>query len=878
MSSQTSPTRPNQPNHFSAVLLLFILILTQPTLAQNLNNLQIMNGDYPQAFFFRSAEGMATQGGPYNLYDEWDQIFSRLSGIIGKVLDEEVPGRSKWNPTYFNRFKQNHPDQLVLLHYNGNARDPRYQMQSYFPGHFIYYNGTSITQDIPAQAGITEIHVDNPKLFATNIGRYKDKNDDIGLCELDANNKPNWHHSEQVQLISVDHQRSTIKVQRGAYGSTPRAFKAKRAYAAAHATEGPWGSKSNLMWFYNYSTQSPVDQNGQRCAQVHARELAHRFAPGQQLATFNGLEFDVLAHSRSGSGGIPGRGLDTNADGKIDNGRINNINTYGQGVLQFLTALRQHLGEQKFILADGHTTHHQRAAGILNGIESEGWPDLRDPELADYSGGINRHNFWRANARPPAFSFINHKFVAPTEVPGEKYTVPIPMSRHRLVFAAGVLTDSAICYAYTPRPEPGEQIGIWDELHMGKEHRVGWLGKPLGPTQQLATQHPNLFKQDPQTDWRDRIKGDNIRMTKTASGVKIHAINLPKNAPPDAPTHFTIQNIPTQTPNLTVTLNAHADPMPPYPSAMPRLMYVGINSPDQLASEFNPTGMRQRNAKEAPIDTATGALMRYEQSISLSGESYPGYRIHPPYRNGVGMVYWQRDVTIPRNAQLSFLTAMSERAPGRSDGVLFKVQIDTPKPNTPPQFKTIFEHNQIASEWMPHTLPLDQYANQRLTLRFVADAGPNDNSTTDQGMWGAPRITSRTNPRAPSNQAPSGRRQFMTWANSKPFDSTFAFNSIQSESVDLTFQIEGHQPLYLNNLTAHAAPDGAYRLFQHGLVIANPSNQPATFHLNKIAPNQKFRRLLGSSQQDPTTNNGAPAQNKIKLAAKDALFLIRDTP
>ena len=51
----------------------------------------------------------------------------------------------------------------------------------------------------------------------------------------------------------------------------------------------------------------------------------------------------------------------------------------------------------------------------------------------------------------------------------------VPFSTHRLVFAVGVFTDSAICYSFAPQSERGTPIGIWDEFRMGTENRLGWL-------------------------------------------------------------------------------------------------------------------------------------------------------------------------------------------------------------------------------------------------------------------------------------------------------------------------------------------------------------------------------------------------------------------
>jgi len=113
-------------------LLLLVLISAEATRgAGPPGEPAVVCGDYPRAFFFRSSESVAAN--PRVSFDRWDAAFSRLMGIEGKVLDEEVPGRSKRNIAFFTRFKRLHPGQLVLLHYNGNARDPRYQTENSSP-------------------------------------------------------------------------------------------------------------------------------------------------------------------------------------------------------------------------------------------------------------------------------------------------------------------------------------------------------------------------------------------------------------------------------------------------------------------------------------------------------------------------------------------------------------------------------------------------------------------------------------------------------------------------------------------------------------------------------------------------------------------------
>ena len=172
------------------------------------SDLRVLNDEYPRAYFFRMAEGT------YEPYEDWEANLERLMGIQGKALDEEIVGRTERNPEFFTRFKQNHPDQLVLLHFNGNARDPRYRRDKFFAGHWLYFNGAEILSEVPAGEVESEIKVSDASLFKVNIGRFKDRNEDIGLCELDEEGKPDWNKSEQVQLLSADSVKNIISVKR----------------------------------------------------------------------------------------------------------------------------------------------------------------------------------------------------------------------------------------------------------------------------------------------------------------------------------------------------------------------------------------------------------------------------------------------------------------------------------------------------------------------------------------------------------------------------------------------------------------------------------------------------------------------------------------
>ncbi|NMC19722.1 MAG: hypothetical protein GYA33_04815 [Thermogutta sp.] len=830
--------------------------------------LPIVAGDHPRVFFFRQTESFAR--GMRMAYDDWDACFGRLLGIMGKALDEEIPGTIPHNIDYFTRFKHRHPDQAVLLHYNGNARDPRFEPEEFFAGHWLYHVGSVILEDVPAEEGETVIRVADPTLYRMNIGRYRDKNDEIGLCELDENGRPNWFHSEQVQLVAADLANKTITVRRGCYGTKPRAFAAGKAYAAAHATEGPWGRRSNLLWFYNYATCCPKDLQDRTCWQVHARDVADRFAPGGELAAFDGLEFDVLAFRHRGGN----RPLDCNADGIGDDGVIEGVNLYGLGVIRFLEELRRRMGDDKLILADGQQQDGgQRGFGILNGIESEGFPHLSDHDIEDWSGALNRHAYWAAFSRPPVFNYINHKFVAPGEQPGENYHPKLPWGRHRLSFAAAVFTDAAICYSYVPpRGDSDFPIAVWDEFWAGKKRRLGWLGKPLGPAKTLAVETPNLLA----SLWQHGSAG--------TAAVSYPVLLV---APASAEQVARAITVTIDGEDLYFQMTASSDPLAGYPATMARYVKVGLRSlgdlmrPESLSSAM----MQLRGEEPRALDRETGASLRWVGPTTLSGTTLPAFAAHPPYKTKKGSVWWSTTVSVHDGLRLHFATGMGERAPGRSDGVVFRVEarpIQTGKGSVtlgPPT--VLFQHNQLASQWEVHELRLDEKLegknegkndgekeSRSFELRFIADAGPNDDATTDHAYWGDVWVGSSAPVRLSHRSAEHG-----SWVGRTPFSSGFYFRGLKPGTYELEIVFEGRERVVIHDMSLHAAPDARYRRFERGIVLANPSLHPVAFDLAAIAPGVRFRRISGTSGQDTETNNGQPIGPTVALPPLDALFL-----
>ncbi|MCL4403023.1 MAG: hypothetical protein M1436_10260, partial [Acidobacteria bacterium] len=253
-------------------------------------------------------------------------------------------------------------------------------------------------------------------------------------------------------------------------------------------------------------------------------------------------------------------------------------------------------------------------------------------EMHDWSGGLNRHFFWDENSYPPAFSYINHKFNEPDPKTGLPLTPKLPYSRHRLVFAAAVFTDAALCYSMTPPAERGEAIGIWDELRMGKEHKIGWLGKPLGPAIHVAARQRDLLDGAA----LQRFQGPDARLAMDGKALKISA------AKPDASElRFRLTGVPVNGPDLFVKLTSRAQPMRNYPSEVARMMRVSLaSSPDDSfmtwvnAKDFT-SGFYFSDIKTSTVDlefVIEGSGPVWIAGISAYAHPYAMYR---EFENGV---------------------------------------------------------------------------------------------------------------------------------------------------------------------------------------------------------------------------------------------------
>ncbi|MGF1772507.1 hypothetical protein L4C42_09370 [Vibrio wakamikoensis] len=442
-------------------LALFGWCMTSIANAQPLEKLNILQSDYPKAIYFRYVEGSAAN--PNIPYERWEKRWSKLDGMIVKALDEEVPGRSGEAQRKFIKYKQRNPQKLMLLHFNGNARDPNYRPSDYPARAWTYFVGTYSQQ--PLARNTQTIRVDDTDVFRVNHGKRAKYNDDVAIVPLTENKELNWAQAEQVQLLSINPVQSTITVKRSQYGTKARDYK-NGVYLAPHVAQAPYKkSSTQSLWRYNFANLDTKEAP----SLILANELLSLFKSGQALESFDGIAFDVLADSRGRKHHSRQTPIDYHLDGKFNQLDIHAQSQYRLGVKQLLQKLRHSFGDNKILIADGNQLSQQREITLLNGIESEEWPNYGDPDLNQWSTGINRHRYWTQFSRTPSLNVI--KIGLPN--PSQNYNQE---GIRKLKVAAALLTDAVISPAYKSN---GKALHKWPELHSNGHY--DWLGKPITP-------------------------------------------------------------------------------------------------------------------------------------------------------------------------------------------------------------------------------------------------------------------------------------------------------------------------------------------------------------------------------------------------------------
>jgi len=451
---------------------------------------------YPRIMAFRLLEGgWAKKPGGLDIFKNYDLIHA-------------TPGTS-------DALRKVNQDSVQILHWRfGMAAKPGIWTNNFrgqlalatWPGHWLLYNGTTITAPLRPAAEDSVIAVQDTSVFVVeNRPRYGP--DDLMIYALDEAGKPVWEHSEHCKLVAIDADARTITVQRGQYRSRPLSFEAGRAVVATHATPQLRSHTDPNMWRLNFSLESPRDPEGRTAAEASADFMASLLRSKHIYA--DGVEFDVGDWSGRAFTANQQRGVDVNNDLVRDNCFVHYpglgpVNSLGLGTIVFTKRLRDAMGPNFLIQADcGSTRGGWRGFIYANGVEIEGFPSFGRPETRNASMKFNLCAFAasRAGSEPKAsYLFVKRPTEAYAKDPSQfKGTNSI----FRLGFAGDMMIDGIIPYASVDdtggfSEERGLGFGAfcwWDEYDAGKLKRRHYLGMPLEPPKHLgaAADGPNLL-------------------------------------------------------------------------------------------------------------------------------------------------------------------------------------------------------------------------------------------------------------------------------------------------------------------------------------------------------------------------------------------------
>jgi hypothetical protein len=519
-----------------------------------------------EAFILGLPQGYAFRGEMSNPnhrnYEAWEAAVAAQNGVIRKFMTEELPRIKGDSPAWAERYVREHPEKLMLLHLNGEARQVTTEAevhQRYFPGHWVYQPGTLLTSALSRDA--TELSVEDSKPFKVDAYLDHGDNDDgkrwfpqiLCIVPIDGKGKRDWYKSEFVIVTQVDKKRKTVSVKRGQLFSSAKTFAAGRTYVAPLAA-GIWGGAP--MAFFNLSSACPKDRQGRSAGDVFAAEIAGWFGNTGPLAAFNGVAFDVnYWQARDES-------WDVDNDGVGDGGMLDGVNIWRLGDWKFLNDLRRRLGDGHLITADGQHPGNQQAVGVLDGIESEGLVQHNDG-FRGFSRAVNTHLYWTENnPRPLDFRYVVLKLKNPAdEARGDQL--------RRLAIG------TACCLgARTTEIPPGVMPAEFSAY--------GSLGMPEGALLRPARQTPDLLKGG---GLSARLEAKGCTLSRRADRVEI----VPKKG--GDPVTVTLKDLKVPAGDLTIFLDMQAiDPLDGFgaDTFVPRNVSVDFSEvPDYGEKRYN---------------------------------------------------------------------------------------------------------------------------------------------------------------------------------------------------------------------------------------------------------------------------------------------------
>ena len=137
----------NMKSITKTILLFCLCINVQAQPYLNLPQKDVFNIGFPNYFTFRGEMSNPNHAS----YAAWKISVNETTGLIQKFTDEELmlkPDEASVQ-SWVNRFAEEEPAKLTLLHFNGEARMPDrdYIHDLYFPGHWVYEVGSELTSN-----------------------------------------------------------------------------------------------------------------------------------------------------------------------------------------------------------------------------------------------------------------------------------------------------------------------------------------------------------------------------------------------------------------------------------------------------------------------------------------------------------------------------------------------------------------------------------------------------------------------------------------------------------------------------------------------------------------------------------------------------------
>ncbi|HSH09987.1 MAG TPA: hypothetical protein VK995_06335 [Oceanipulchritudo sp.] len=399
-----------------------------------------------------------------------------------KYVGEETSFKQDWIDI-MSDFKKRHPRKLSLMHLNGEARGVyREEGHKYFPGHWTFFPGEILQQDLAKKDQV--IRVSDPRLFSSRTYRKRERGQlteelfpAVIIVPLGPDGEKDWAMSEYAQILAINSAEKTIKLDRGQYFSKVRDFSASKAYIAPIYCEY-WGA--GTMWILNLSAECPRDPQGRTAGDIWLEEITEWCGPGGLAQHIDGIGFDVI-HFKAKK-----EGWDLDADGVTDNGVDSmgyDYNTKGQ--FELLKRLRERMGTEFILTSDSWDEKMQRAVGVFNGMESEGFAMYNDG-WRKVAQTINTHRYWaeQGNAKYK-YSYITSKLNHPED---EKIADQL--------YRMGLGTACALGVSYTAAgiPKRKDDLPMIPEMHRGRADEPNWLGQPVGEMVMLPKLAPDIMK------------------------------------------------------------------------------------------------------------------------------------------------------------------------------------------------------------------------------------------------------------------------------------------------------------------------------------------------------------------------------------------------